>query len=201
MLMALIAVLTQGAVEPPRTINGIELGAAERFATPGPATVCMSEMVIALREGETAFLAYSGIHSGRIRLVRKDGRFAEFAVGDAWRDARRAGQGPVFRKASMRIYLTTDGQDIRYQLHDVPRTEWSDGSARPLISISGSALVGNAADDDLLQRISFDWDHTVTCDRSYNYGWSVIMGYDPIDAGPSETSGTDAIPAAENDTP
>lgn len=179
-----LPILAQAAVEPPRTVNGIELGDAQAFATTGPATVCMREMVIAPQAGKTAYLAYSGIHNGGIRLELADGKFVEFTYGEIFRDQRKPGQRTSLRTDGMRVYRFDDdrGPDVEYQVHvNLPGTEWDDGGWRPLVNVSGTGLNGNRTDTRLFERLSFNLDAQTPCDRRYNFGWGVILEGEPID--------------------
>lgn len=183
-MLALLPILAQATIESPRTVNGIELGEVEDFATAGPATVCMREMVISPRAGETAYLAYSGIHNGGIRLVLADGSFIEFTYGEIFRDQRKPGQRMSLRTEGMRVYRYDDdrGPDVDYQVHiDLPATDLSDGGWQPLVNVNGTALSGNRADTHLFERLSFNLDVEADCDRRYNFGWGVILEGEPID--------------------
>ena len=184
MLGLILPILAQGAVEPPRTVNGFELGDATDFASAGPATVCMREMVITPKSGETAYLAYSGIHNGGIRLVLADGEFVEFTYGEIFRDQRRPGQRTALRAEGMRVFRYDDdrGREVDYQVHvNLPATEWNDGGWQPLVNVSGTALAGNRTDTALFQRLSFNPDVDARCDRRYNFGWGIILEGEPID--------------------
>lgn len=180
-------ILAQAAVEPPRTVNGIELGEADDFATTGPAKVCMREMVIAPQAGETAYLSYSGIHNGGIRLVLSSGEFVDFTYGESFRDMRRPGQGTSIRAKDMRVYLYKDGREVSYQVHaELPETEWSDGGWQPLVNVSGTALSGNRSDARLFERLTFNLDVKAACDRRYDFGWGIILEGDPVDVTESQ---------------
>lgn len=181
MLTLLLPLLAQATVEPPRTVNGIELGDAEEFVTPGPATICMREMVISPREGEKAYLAYSGIHNGGIRLVLADGEYVDFTLGEIFRDLRRPDQGPTIRKDEMRVYFFESGPDLTYQAFAIPEWEEADGRWQPLVNVTGTALAGNRSDHPLFERLSFNWDTRASCDRRYDFGWGVLLEGDPID--------------------
>jgi hypothetical protein len=184
MLGVILPMLAQAAVEPPRTVNEIELGDAGDFATAGPATVCMREMVIAPQPGETAYLTYSGIHNGGIRLVLSNGEYIDFTYGEIFRDQRKSGQRTSLRAEGMRVYRYDDdrGPDVDYQVHaDLPATDWSDGGWQPLVNVSGTALSGNRNDAHLLERLSFNLDVEAACNRRYNFGWGVILEGEPID--------------------
>jgi hypothetical protein len=182
MIGLLIMLAAQAAVEPPRTVNGIEVGRPENFATHGPARVCMRDMVLSPREGETAYLSYSGIHNGGLRLVLANDEDIEFTLGEIFIDQRRADQGPTFRTPEMRVYLIERGSEVFYQIHG--RVEVDDGEWRwrPLVNVEGSALGGNRRDDDIFRRLSLDGDKGAHCDRRYNFGWGVILGDETIDS-------------------
>jgi hypothetical protein len=184
MLGVIMPLLAQAAVEPPRTVNGIELGDAEDFATVGPATVCIREMVVTPRSGETAYLAYSGIHNGGIRLVLADGEYVDFTYGEIFRDQRTPGQRMSLRTDGMRVYRYDDdrGPEVDYQVHvDLPATQWDSVGWEPLVNVSGTALAGNRSDTALFARLSFNLDVEAACDRRYNFGWGVILEGEPID--------------------
>ena len=177
-------ILAQAAGEPPRTVNGIELGEAEDFATPGPAMVCMAEMIISPRQGETAYLSYSGIHNGSIRLVLADGDYVDFAHGDAWADQRRGGQRPAHVDGEVRYYRFEDGREVRYQVF--APSEWDEGRLRAVVNISGTGLSGNRFDERILDRMSLAGSDEARCDRQYGYGWDIILGDEPIETTASE---------------
>ena len=184
MLGVILPMLAQAAIEPPLTVNEIELGDAEDFATAGPATVCMREMVIAPQAGETAYLTYSGIHNGGIRLVLAGGDYVDFTYGEIFRDQRKSGQRTSLRTEGMRVYRYDDdrGSEVDYQVHvDLPATDWGDGGWEPLVNVSGTALAGNRSDTGLFERLSFNMDVESACDRRYNFGWGVILEGEPID--------------------
>lgn len=184
MLGVILPILAQAVVVPPRTVNGIELGDAEDFATAGPATICIREMVVSPRSGETAFLAYSGIHNGGIRLVLADGKFVEFTYGEIFRDLRKPSQGTSLRTDGMRVYRHDDdrGPGVEYQVHvEFPPTEWDDGGWLPLVNVAGTALSGTRADTHLFERLSFNLDPKAACDQRYEFGWDIIIDGAPID--------------------
>jgi hypothetical protein len=179
-LTFVLPLLVQVTVEAPRTVNGIELGPADDFATTGPARVCMREMVISPRAGETAYLAYSGIHHGGIRLVLANGKDLEFIYGEIFRNMRRPGQGTSIRAKDMRVYLYDDENGAQYQVHVLlPETEWSEGGWQPVVNVRGTALMGNRADAQLFERLSFS--RNVDCDRQYNFGLDLILDGEPVD--------------------
>ncbi|MCL6250429.1 hypothetical protein M3P36_05140 [Altererythrobacter sp. KTW20L] len=82
-------------VQNPTTVNGQVLGPVENFTTHGPALVCMEGMGVHVRQGETVYLEYLGIHDGRLRKVMSDGSSLSLAHGDAWVDQRGA-EDPAF---------------------------------------------------------------------------------------------------------
>lgn len=180
----LLPLLVAAQAEPPTTVNGIEIGAAEDFATRGPARVCMREMVITPGEGEVAYLDYSGIHNGGIVIRTADDRIIRFTLGEIYVDRRRPDQGPVIRDAERRIFRFEDDRFVKYMVFVVRPGE--EGEWRPLVSISGEGLGGNRADIRFFDRLSFDWDGSGHCDRTYNFGWGVILGNEPIDVSESE---------------
>jgi hypothetical protein len=171
--------LAQAVVEPPRTVNGIELGDADDFATPGPATVCMEQMTVTPRQGETAYLSYSGIHAGSIRLVLTDGDYVEFAHGDNWADQRPGGQRPAYVDDKVRIYRFEDGREVRYQVF--APSEWDQGRQRAVVLITGTGLSGNRFDERIFDRMSLTGGGDMHCDRRYGYGWDSILGDEPIE--------------------
>ena len=67
-------------------MNDIVIGEPDDFVTAGPASVCMREMVVTPWSGEKAYLTYSGIHNGSIRLVLADGDYVEFTYGEIFLD-------------------------------------------------------------------------------------------------------------------
>lgn len=175
-----VLVTAPSGAEPARTVNGQELGPPEEFATRGPATVCMRELVVRLQAGQSAQLSYIGIHSGTVRLFLEDGRYVDLTDGEIFRDQRRPGQGPAQRRDDMRIYLISDsGPDVRYQLEGTGRQ--TDDYAPPRVMASGPALAGNRADDRMFGVISFASPDSVECDRRYEYGFGVLLDSEPFD--------------------
>ncbi len=176
-LLPLLAVVQ---VEPPTTVNGLEIGPAEEFSTPGPARVCIRQMVISPQEGEVAYLDYSGIHNGGIAIRTADGRVIRYTLGEIFADHRRPDQGPVIRNTERRIYRFENGRFVNYMVFAIrpgEEPEW-----RPLVLISGEGLGGNRADNRYFDRLSFAWEGSDRCDQAYNFGWGVILGNEPIDA-------------------
>jgi len=170
--------MAQGAAEPPRTVNGIEIGLAADFATSGPARVCMEQMIVSPRQGETAYLSYSGIHAGSIRLVLADGDYVDFAHGDTWADQRRGGQRPAHVEDEARYYRFEEAREVRYQVF--APSEWDD-RRRAVVNVSGTGLSGNRSDKRILDRMSLGGADETHCDRQYRYGWDVILGDEPIE--------------------
>ncbi|MEO5706763.1 MAG: hypothetical protein ABIT10_12685 [Alteraurantiacibacter sp.] len=174
--MALLPTAALAQSENPTTVNGIEIGPAADFATSGPARVCMQDMVILPQVGETAFLNYSGIHNGSIRLRLANGEDIVFTLGEIFRPQTTPAQGPVWIEGGMRYYAINDGPELFYQ---VMRLDEEDGRYRPAIHIAGSALSGNRSDRRWVDRVALEIDPQ-NCTRTYNFGWGVIFGEEPV---------------------
>lgn len=182
-MIGVVALLAaQAAVEPPKTVNDIEIGTPEDFATPGPATVCIRDMAVSPREGETAYLAYSGIHFATIHLVLADGDAADFTLGENFIDLHKPGQGPMIQNGDIRVYFFEQGPEVSYQVHARFETDEGDRGWTPRVRVEGSALGGNRRDRDIFRRLSLDGESRPNCDRRYDFGWGVILEGDPIDA-------------------
>jgi hypothetical protein len=177
---ALLLLSAQSGAEPARTVNGQELGPAEQFTTPGPATVCMRQLVLRPRAGERVLLNYSGIHNGTLRLILKSGSYVDFTDGEIFIDQHKRGEAPVTARADMDIYLVRDQRpEVRYQLEGTGRR--TEDYAPPRVMVTGPGLVADRVDDRLFDEVSFADPKAVKCDRRYQYGWGVLLEGEPFD--------------------
>ena len=176
----LLLLAAQSAVQPARTVNGQELGTAEEFATRGPATVCMRELVIRPRAGQAVQLGYSGIHSGTLRVILENGAYGDFTDGEIFIDQRKRATGPVATRPGMEIFLIHDQRPkVEYQLEGTrPQT---DDYSPPRVLVSGPGLASDRTDDRLFDEVSFADPESVTCNRRYQYGWGVLLEGEPFD--------------------
>jgi hypothetical protein len=176
----LLLLSLQTAAEPPRTVNDAVLGPAESFTTPGPATVCMRQLVIRPRTGQRVQLLYSGIHAGTLRLYLEDGRYVDFMDGEIFVDRRQRGEAPVAARPDMKIFLTMDQRPkVNYQLEGTgQRTK---DYAPPRVMASGPGLASDTIDDRIFDEVQFTDPAAVKCDRRYEYGWGVLMDGEPFD--------------------
>jgi len=165
--------------EPPRTVNGAVLGAVDDFSSSGPAIVCMRELAVEAAAGEAVYLGYSGIHNGTLRWEGPQG-VIEFKQSESWLPPRRRGQligkfggYTVYRKREKGdlylAFLAGEGAEPRFDLR-----------------IAGSALDGSKRDEPLLNRLLQHSGTSARCDRSYAYGWGVIMGDESVVSGPGD---------------
>jgi hypothetical protein len=148
----LLLLSLQTAAEPPRTVNDAVLGPAESFTTPGPATVCMRQLVIRPRTGQRVQLLYSGIHAGTLRLYLEDGRYVDFMDGEIFVDRRQRGEAPVAARPDMKIFLTMDQRPkVNYQLEGTgQRTK---DYAPPRVMASGPGLASDTIDDRIFDEV------------------------------------------------
>jgi hypothetical protein len=154
--------------EPPTTVNGQVLGAAEDFATAGPADVCLQDMVVSPRAGETVYVEYLGIHDARLRLTLADGTFVILTQGDSYRDQRSRDQQPAIERDPQRYYLIGEGSARRYQMVTL---ESDSDEGQYALFLSGTALTGTRSDEKLLDRLSYGAEKGRHCDREFGYGW------------------------------
>ena len=176
---SVLLLAVQSAVEPPRTVNDIVLGAAEDFSTSGPATVCLRELVIRPRAGQVVQLIYSGIHSGTLRLILADGKYVDFTDGEILKDQRKSEQPATWRRDGFNVYRlpgTRNGKS--YQLEGQGRR--TDDYSPPRIIVKGTALKGSRTDLDLLELVSVADPSVVSCNVRYAYGWDVILEGAPV---------------------
>jgi len=140
----------------------------------------MNDMVLKVQAGETAYLQYSGIHDGRIRLMLADGDFVDFVPG-SWADQRRADQGPAMVIDGNRFFAFEYRLETSYVVfvHD----EEAGGGFRPAVRIEGTGIAGNRSDRVILRQVSPKGGYESHCDRRYAYGWDVVNGEAPLDSG------------------
>ena len=178
MMLLLLLSIAAAQVEPPRTVNGAVLGSAADFATRGPAQVCMREIAITAREGEVAYLGYAGIHSGTLRLVIGE-KYVDFMHGESWGVPKRELR-PVAERSGYRIAREREGKR-RYAIlvsrPDAPEQE------KVLVWISGTAVAGSAGRLGLVDRLRVQMPAATGCQRTYAYGWDMLLGEEPVRTG------------------
>ena len=161
--------------EPPRTINGIVLGNADEFAVTGPARICLIHTSVDLQPGETAWLDYSGIHFGSVRISGPRGTFL-VEEGGMWREPEGSALVPDFRSRAVARYQG-DGQR-HYMIYRA--SENDPNNDYPSVRVSGDAL-GRSHDLNILARIDVDQHDAASCRRRFNWGWGVIFGEEPLE--------------------
>ena len=178
MIATILAFVAAGAAEPPvpRTVNDIVLGEAADFESVGPAQICTDKLKFVLRQGERAYLEYSGIHDMRIAISGKFG-VLKISEGDAWAKPRNR-NGLVLHTPDLKFYDVGDDHEYRYLAYG--KTTYSDGDFIPLIWVDGDALIGNRSDRKLLRRLELRDDTIGGCSVTYGYGWDVVMDGAPI---------------------
>lgn len=162
-------------VEAPTTVNGSVLGKAEEYRTDGPGRVCIRDMVVTVKPGQAAYLAYAGIHNGTIRLIEGT-RLADFRYGEIWKRPKRLGRRIDTRGGS--VILRKPFEHKLAYLVAVPDAD-AEGQLKPRIWISGSLLTGGKDDITLLEQVSVGTAPT-GCDRTYAFGWSMVFGEEPV---------------------
>ncbi|MFO6448152.1 hypothetical protein ACLBKU_13530 [Erythrobacter sp. NE805] len=182
--LALLALALQAA-PPARTVNDAELGPAEAFTTHGPATVCLRELVVRAGEGESVQLSYSGIHYASLILTRRGGDTLELTEGESFKNRRERRQRTEWRQTGMALYRVDRLGEVEYQLEgEAISGRW--GSA-PRAFVKGKGLRGDPTDRQRVKGVSFEPADAVHCDRRYDYGWDVLLGDAPLDAGTRPT--------------
>ena len=177
--VVLLGLSSLSRAEPPKTVNGIELGAAEEFTNIGPAKICMRELVIRPLQGQSVQLLYSGIHVGTLRLTLADGSYIDFSDGEIFQDQRRRGQTPELVRDDMKVFrIRRQNSDSVYQLEGAGRR--NDDDTPPRVMVSGTALKKSRADWRLFDLMSIEDSATADCDRRYSYGWGVILEGEPV---------------------
>jgi hypothetical protein len=167
--------------EPPTTVNGQVLGAAEDFATLGPARVCLQDMIVSPRDGETVYVEYLGIHDARLRLVLADGTHVMLTQSDAFQDQRKPEQEPAIQRLAQRYYLIRDEGARRYQMVSL---EGESGEGQYVLFLAGTALSGDLSDEQIFDRLSFSAGEERQCDREFGYGWDGVSWTRPAPTEP-----------------
>lgn len=167
-------VLGQANVPVPKTVNSQVLGDAKEFAASGPAKVCMANMAITLREDETAYLTYSGIHAGSLVIRTPTGDF-EILNSDHLAEPRSEGR-PFFATDRTDVFLDRDERGTFYRVF----LDGKDGVSRPIAFIRGEGVSGRAKDRLFIKRITFTEQSHSRCDVRYSYGWDVIFGEEAV---------------------
>ncbi len=179
MLELLTIVLASVQPEPPKTVNDQVLGEPADFSTNGPATVCLRELAVSASVGETVALTYSGIHNGSLKWDGVDGSI-EFRQSESWLPPRNRGR-LVGNHGGFAIYYKRENGTPAYLAFRPDE----DGEQRLDTRISGTALDGSKRDESLLARLLASGAPSPKCDRTYAYGWGVIMGEESVISGPS----------------
>lgn len=172
--MVLSLLLAVASVPEPRTVNGQVLGTVEQFTTLGPAAVCMRDLRLAPVAGERVTLGYSGIHSGSIRLSTARGD-ANFALHEIL--AARKFRGELVEKArDRRIYLDLfEDQPALFVWMREPNGD--DPKRWRVHAVVTGELVANQDFSLILARARLgDPRESSSCDRTYEFGWGVILG-------------------------
>ena len=139
--------------------------------TQGPARVCIRQTSVEVDRGETAYLAYLGIHHGSIRVDGPRGSF-ELTDGEAWAVRRN------------RAELVPDRQGRAVERHYSRRklAYWIyapgalPGVNAPRIMLEGKAIGRSAARDAaILNRIVINRDEPTGCRRHFDYGWEIVI--------------------------
>jgi hypothetical protein len=159
--------------EPPRTVNGAVLGTAEDFSTTGPAIICMRELAVEAGAGETVYLGYSGIHNGTLRWQGPQGAI-EFKQSESWQPPRGRGR-LVGEFGHYSVYRKRDSADLYLAF-----LAGEEGEMRLDLRIAGGALDGSKRDEPLLKRLLQHSGRSPRCDRTYAYGWGMIMGDESV---------------------
>ena len=179
MLELLTMILASAQPEPPRTVNDQVLGGAADFSTNGPAIVCLRELAVRASTGETVALAYSGIHNGTLRWDGVDGSLA-FRQSESWLPPRTRGRF-IGNHGGFAIYHKRENGKPAYLAFRPDE----DGKQRLDTRIVGTALNGSKRDESLLARLLASEASSTKCDRTYAYGWGVIMGDESVISRPN----------------
>jgi hypothetical protein len=158
----LLAAFAAEQIPTPRTVNDGVLGTAHEFAVDGPARVCLLSTSFDLEEGETAYLAYLGIHFGEIRVVGPRGTI-NLREGDSWTEP--TGGEVVQRSPDRAIARYGQGRAARYLLYL---------SGEPVMWVQGSALRGPGGERRVLPRIRRLEGNERSCTRRFIYGLNFI---------------------------
>lgn len=175
MTVFLALLLAAVQVEPPTTVNGDVLGKPEDFATAGPARVCLRDIAVTAKRGETVYLAYAGIHTGTLRLAT-GGRTIDFThlesgIGPT-RSARLVGH-----RTGVTLFRYVEGHTPRY----IARISPADANGgTSIVRIGGSGLAGTDGAGKVWKHLSISTAEVGGCDRTYSYGWDMLFGEEPL---------------------
>lgn len=159
------AIGSAAQIPPPRTVNDLVIGTAEEYTTAGPARVCMDNLMITARSGESVSLNYSGIHGGKLRLNRQNS-WIDVSLSEIFRQP--ANRGPVIlRHAADYVADASDETRLRYGLYG--RSDFYD-DLRLLALSEGPSFVGDERDDSVLRRIELRRLDSPPCDVTYDFG-------------------------------
>jgi predicted peptidase len=163
-------------VPEPTTVNGDSLGKPEDFRTNGPARGCIENVAVDLITGESAYLAYAGIHSGKLRVISEAGQI-DIVHGDTF--AKVSGRKiSVSKKDSFRVVRSGRGSKTKYLFY--APTEYSDGEEYLNLIVSGSRIRGVKDDLQIVDRISLSRKLPEGCAMRYSYGWDMLFGDEPL---------------------
>lgn len=179
MLALLTMMLASAQPEPPRTVNDQVLGDAADFSTNGPAIVCLRELAVSASAGETVALAYSGIHNGTLKWYGGGGSI-EFHQSEIWLQPRNRGRFMGNHSGFAIYHKRENGKPVYLAFRPD-----EDGEQRLDTRIIGTALDGSKRDESLLARLLASGASSPQCDRTYAYGWGVILGEESVVSGPS----------------
>lgn len=172
--MLILALLAQLQAEPPKTVNDEVLGEAKDFTTAGPARVCIGPMAVTASTGATVQLLYSGIHNASLRLAT-GATFTDFHFGEIWARPPRLGR-VVFQQGDFTVRRIYSEKTISYGIFT---TGGPAKKPRLTVRVEGKGLSGGQADRALLSAVSLDGT-SAKCDRTYQYGWPVVLGEVPV---------------------
>jgi hypothetical protein len=175
LLLFLIAVSQAPA---PTTINGDTLGSPEEFSTAGPARICMREMAVNAKNGETVSLKYAGIHSGTLSLVSNE-KSVDFDHGEIWKKPKRKGK-LISKSDEVEIYRTKRRNKLANLVWISAKDYDGKRTQQPVVWISGPLLDGGSGDWGILAGLDIRLSGHKDCDRTYAYGWGMLFGDEPL---------------------
>ena len=165
-VIALALALAQAEpVEPAHGVSDSIIATADETKIVGPARVCLVEGGIDLAEGEASYLAYLGIHIGRLHIVGlgRDYMVAEGSIMATPHKPRHAVPGA----GAMKVARYGSRHHPRYALFGRP--DYSPDADRLMIWVEG--LKGDKDDLAILRRISVDVAEKKTCKQRFLYSW------------------------------
>lgn len=177
MIHTALAYAAIAVVNDPQTVNSIVIGPAADYTTRGPATVCLDKLTVEAKPGEEIVLDYSGIHVGSLILKTYRGD-VRISAGDAFAPLSGTYRDYFDRRGRQRVYRTVDDEKQPvYKL--IPREDPTATRHSPAIIISGRGIRGSEQDRGIIDRIRWG-ENLDRCQRTYNYGWGVLFGDEPL---------------------